>query len=85
MANIYKLEEFSESDLLVNITHHVLVPKHEILNPEEKRMMQVRAAQRARYMGSEDFKWEDLLIEFRDVKLWLRYVAVLCTRVYTSF
>ncbi|KAH9856520.1 DNA-directed RNA polymerase RPB5 subunit [Lenzites betulinus] len=37
MASQYKLEEFSESDLLVNITHHTLVPKHELLNPERKK------------------------------------------------
>ncbi|KAH9940986.1 RNA polymerase Rpb5, C-terminal domain-containing protein [Amylocystis lapponica] len=37
MASQFKLEEFSESDLLVNITHHALVPKHEVLNPEEKK------------------------------------------------
>ncbi|KAI0925899.1 hypothetical protein AcW1_008210 [Taiwanofungus camphoratus] len=37
MASQYKLEEFSESDLLVNITHHTLVPKHEVLTPEEKK------------------------------------------------
>jgi len=39
MAAQYKLEEFSESDLLVNITHHTLVPKHEVLTPEEKRIL----------------------------------------------
>ncbi|KZT73097.1 RPB5 subunit of DNA-directed RNA polymerase [Daedalea quercina L-15889] len=37
MTAQYKLEEFSESDLLVNITHHTLVPKHEVLTPEEKK------------------------------------------------
>jgi len=37
MAGQYKLEEFSEADLLVNITHHTLVPKHEVLTPEEKK------------------------------------------------
>ena len=39
MAQQYRLEEFSESDLLVNITHHALVPKHEVLTPEEKKTL----------------------------------------------
>ena len=39
MAQQYKLEEFSEADLLVNITHHTLVPKHEVLAPEDKRAL----------------------------------------------
>ena len=30
------LEGFEEAFLLVNITHHQLVPKHEVLTPEEK-------------------------------------------------
>jgi len=33
----YELEDFEESSLLVNITKHTLVPKHEVLNPEEKK------------------------------------------------
>lgn len=39
MASEYRLEEFSEADLLVNIVHHALVPRHEVLTPEEKRML----------------------------------------------
>ncbi|KDQ53190.1 hypothetical protein JAAARDRAFT_39561 [Jaapia argillacea MUCL 33604] len=39
MSQQYKLEEFSESDLLVNITHHILVPRHEVLTPEEKKLL----------------------------------------------
>jgi DNA-directed RNA polymerases I, II, and III subunit RPABC1 len=37
MSAQYKLEEFSEADLLVNITHHTLVPRHEVLSPENKK------------------------------------------------
>lgn len=37
MANQFRLEEFSESDLLVNITHHTLVPKHEVLTLVQKK------------------------------------------------
>ncbi|KAG6373415.1 RNA polymerase [Boletus reticuloceps] len=37
MSQQYRLEEFSEADLLVNITHHTLVPLHEVLTPEQKK------------------------------------------------
>ena len=33
------IETFQEQDLLVNITHHELVPKHVLLSAEEKRRL----------------------------------------------
>ncbi|KAL0007119.1 hypothetical protein SO802_008621 [Lithocarpus litseifolius] len=35
----YKVEVFQITDLLVNITKHILVPKHEILNAEGKQRL----------------------------------------------
>lgn len=35
----FKVEEFSEADLLVNITHHKLVPRHDVLTQDEKKML----------------------------------------------
>ncbi|KAI0987857.1 hypothetical protein GJ496_000807 [Pomphorhynchus laevis] len=32
----YRFEQFTESELLINITEHQLVPKHEILSDKEK-------------------------------------------------
>ncbi|KAI4243945.1 MAG: hypothetical protein L6R40_003155 [Gallowayella cf. fulva] len=36
------IETFQETDLLVNITHHELVPKHVLLSEEEKRKLLTR-------------------------------------------
>ncbi|KDE09397.1 DNA-directed RNA polymerase I, II, and III subunit RPABC1 [Microbotryum lychnidis-dioicae p1A1 Lamole] len=37
MVSQFTIEAFQESELLVNITHHTLVPKHEVLSTEEKK------------------------------------------------
>jgi DNA-directed RNA polymerase I, II, and III subunit RPABC1 len=39
MRSNYDLEDFSQVSLLVNITHHHLVPKHEVLTDDEKRAL----------------------------------------------
>jgi len=39
MAPKYKLEHFTETELLVNITEHQLVPKHIKLTPAEKKQL----------------------------------------------
>ncbi|CAD6582070.1 MAG: Dna-directed RNA [Tremellales sp. Tagirdzhanova-0007] len=36
MSTEYHLESFKEADLLVNITRHFLVPKHQIMSPKDK-------------------------------------------------
>lgn len=42
------------------------------LNEEERRIMRVRALQRAQYMGSEEFSWAEIVITLKDPKLYLR-------------
>jgi len=39
MSQHYTLEEFEEASLLVNITRHTLVPRHEVLSPQEKKAL----------------------------------------------
>lgn len=39
MAESFTLEAFQENELLVNITHHMLVPTHEVMTPEEKKAL----------------------------------------------
>ncbi|KAM7215498.1 putative transporter [Rhypophila decipiens] len=48
------------------------------LNDEERRMMRVRAAQRAQYMGSEKFSWEEITIELKDPKMWISGAIQFC-------
>jgi DNA-directed RNA polymerase I, II, and III subunit RPABC1 len=42
MAPRFKIEHFKEAELLVDITEHILVPKHEILTNEEKAALLTR-------------------------------------------
>lgn len=42
MAPKYILEQFSEAELVVNITEHVLVPQHIVLSDEEKKTLLAR-------------------------------------------
>ena len=39
MQSEYTMEDYAEADLIVNITKHFLVPKHEIMTPEEKQAL----------------------------------------------
>jgi DNA-directed RNA polymerase I, II, and III subunit RPABC1 len=42
MAPKYQVEIFQEMELIVNITKHVLVPKHEVLTDEDKKTLLAR-------------------------------------------
>lgn len=42
MAPKYILEQFLESELLINITEHELVPEHVVMTPEEKQELLAR-------------------------------------------
>ncbi|KAJ4387526.1 hypothetical protein N0V93_008120 [Gnomoniopsis smithogilvyi] len=48
------------------------------LNDREKELMRIRAEQRAQYMGSEKFSWDEVLITLRDPKLWLSGAIQFC-------
>ncbi|OAA61497.1 MFS transporter [Cordyceps fumosorosea ARSEF 2679] len=48
------------------------------LTTEEKHIMKVRAIQRAQYMGSEEFSWEEIRIGLKDPKLYLSGAIQFC-------
>ncbi|KID92414.1 MFS transporter [Metarhizium guizhouense ARSEF 977] len=48
------------------------------LTADERRMMQVRAVQRAQYMGSEEFSWDEIRIGLKDPKLYLSAAIQFC-------
>ncbi|KAJ9127940.1 hypothetical protein QFC24_000225 [Naganishia onofrii] len=39
MQSEYTMEDYAEADLIVNITKHFLVPRHEIMLPEDKHQL----------------------------------------------
>jgi DNA-directed RNA polymerase I, II, and III subunit RPABC1 len=39
LEGAFTMQAFSEQDLVVNITHHELVPQHTVLSPAEKKDM----------------------------------------------
>eukprot|EP00455_Lapot_gusevi_P003146 TRINITY_DN112_c0_g1_i4.p1 TRINITY_DN112_c0_g1~~TRINITY_DN112_c0_g1_i4.p1 ORF type:complete len:105 (-),score=35.71 TRINITY_DN112_c0_g1_i4:278-550(-) len=39
MSDKYVVEQFQEDELLVNITEHVLVPRHKVLSSSEKQAL----------------------------------------------
>lgn len=46
----YRLEAFEESELIVNKTHHEMVPKHELLTPKEKEeLMKLYRAEESQF------------------------------------
>ncbi|KAM3512004.1 hypothetical protein MY11210_004330 [Beauveria gryllotalpidicola] len=48
------------------------------LTDKEKRIMKVRAIQRAQYMGSEDFSWKEIRIGLKDPKLYMSGAIQFC-------
>jgi MFS family permease len=42
------------------------------LNDDDKKIMRIRAVQRAAYMGSEEFSWEEIRIAAQDPKVYIR-------------
>ncbi|KAK0638951.1 major facilitator superfamily domain-containing protein [Cercophora newfieldiana] len=51
------------------------------LNAEEKQLMRIREKQRAQYMGSEEFSWDELWIALKDLKLWISSGIQFCQDV----
>jgi hypothetical protein len=47
------------------------------LNESEKEIMRIRDAQRAEYIGNEEFSWQEVKLAFRDPKIYLRYYHTL--------
>ncbi|KAF1344995.1 major facilitator superfamily domain-containing protein [Delphinella strobiligena] len=48
------------------------------LNAEEKHLMKIRAAQRAAYMGSEEFSWAEVRIALQDPKVYISGLIQFC-------
>ncbi|KAJ8867717.1 hypothetical protein PR048_031520 [Dryococelus australis] len=53
MAPKYILEQFLESELLINITEHELVPEHVVMTPEEKQELKLKENQLMRIQAGD--------------------------------
>lgn len=51
---------------------------HPCLTAEQQHMMKIRQQQTAAYMGSDEFKWEEIRIAFKDPKLYLSGAIQFC-------
>ena len=78
IAGQFRIEAFPESELMVNITHHELVPRHIVMTTEEKKELLARyrlketqlpriqlADPVARYYGLEGGRWSRLFGKVR--------------------
>lgn len=96
MAPKYILEQFLESELLINITEHELVPEHVVMTPEEKQellsryklkenmLMRIQAGDPvARYFGLKRGQVSGL---FRlNLAIYLTLISILLGREDHSF
>ena len=57
MAPKYMIEHFRQSELLVDITEHKLVPKHYALSPHDKKQVREWRQQRQRWQGRQRWQW----------------------------
>ena len=75
MAPKYILEQFLESELLINITEHELVPEHVVMTPEEKQELLQRQSVHKFYIAF----WNRFSPINRNINSYLRYSCLFVT------